>query len=86
MFLFVLAQWIFAFNIMQLPTLAWLLLMVLYAIVLFLSVPRRFYSTQTLRAITQVPVLMISMVKALLKIKSGRKEFLHTPKTFHSDK
>ena len=86
LFLFVLAQWIFAFNIMQLPALAWLLLMVLYAIVLFLSVPRRFYSTQTLRAITQVPVLMISMVKALLKIKSGRKEFLHTPKTFHSDK
>jgi len=52
--------------------------------VLVLSVPVRFYSTETLKAVMQVPVLMIAMVKALLRVKTGRKEFIHTPKTFKS--
>jgi cellulose synthase/poly-beta-1,6-N-acetylglucosamine synthase-like glycosyltransferase len=86
LFMLVLAQWIFGFAIMQLPSMAWLSLLLLYALVLFLSVPGRFYSAATMRAVAQVPVLMLSMIKALLKVKSGRKEFLHTPKTFHSDK
>jgi hypothetical protein len=58
--------------------------MILYALVLALSVPGRFYSTSTLKAVMQVPALMLSMLKALTKIKSGRKEFLHTPKAYKS--
>lgn len=63
----------------------WIILAVIYILALLFSVPAQFYSFKTLRAITYIPVLMVSMVKALLKIKSGRKEFLHTPKTFTSE-
>ena len=62
----------------------WMGLMAGYVVVLLLSVPARFYTAATLRAVLHVPALMIAMVKALLKIKSGRKEFLHTPKTYTS--
>jgi hypothetical protein len=57
-------------------------MMFAYALVLALSVPARFYSFETLRAIGQLPGLMLAMLRALLKIKKERKEFLHTPKTF----
>jgi cellulose synthase/poly-beta-1,6-N-acetylglucosamine synthase-like glycosyltransferase len=63
----------------------WVILAMIYIFALVLSVPGKFYSSQTVKAVAYIPVLMVSMVKALLKIKSGRKEFLHTPKTFTSD-
>ena len=83
-FFLLITQWIFSFNILMPPPAYWLSMMIAYALVLILSVPARFYSINTLKAVGQVPVLMISMVKALLKMKSGRKEFLHTPKAFKS--
>ncbi len=85
LFLLIVTQWVFHFSIMRPTAPAWLLLMLLYALVLFLSVPPRFFSVATVKAIAHIPILMMSMVKALLKIKSGRKEFLHTPKSFESD-
>lgn len=75
-------QWIFSFTILMPPPVYWILLIIFYVLVLILSVPSRFYSINTVRAITEVPGLMIAMLKALLKMKAGRKEFLHTPKTF----
>ena len=80
----VIIEWVFSFHILMPMTFWWLGLVTAYALVFILSVPVRFYSFATLKAVLQVPVLMISMVKALLKIKSGRKEFIHTPKTFKS--
>jgi cellulose synthase/poly-beta-1,6-N-acetylglucosamine synthase-like glycosyltransferase len=82
LFVLLLAEWVIKFNIVQPPAGWWLAIMLLYGAGLLLSIPSRFYNARTARAILQVPVLMIAMVKALLKVKSGRKEFLHTPKTF----
>ncbi|MEP7278925.1 MAG: glycosyltransferase [Bacteroidota bacterium] len=83
-FILISIEWIFSVDFL-LPAHAWWLgLIVIYAGVLILSVPARFYTFRTVKAIGHVPVLMISMVKALLKIKTGRKEFIHTPKTFKS--
>ncbi len=75
-------QWLFSFNIVMPPSIYWFSMIMTYALVLILSVPRRFYAFNTLKAIIQVPVLMIAMLRAILKMKSGRKEFLHTPKVF----
>ena len=75
-------QWFFSFNIVMPPSIYWFSMIMAYALVLILSVPRRFYAFNTLKAIMQVPVLMIAMLRAILKMKSGRKEFLHTPKVF----
>jgi cellulose synthase/poly-beta-1,6-N-acetylglucosamine synthase-like glycosyltransferase len=81
-FLLIIVQWITTINVLQLSAFWWIVLMILYGISLAISVPARLYNRATARAILRIPVLMISMVKALLKVKSGRKEFLHTPKTF----
>jgi len=79
-----LLQYILATRFMSPAPGWWLGLMISYAGVLFISVPRRFYNADTFRAVLHIPALMLAMVKALLKIKSGRKEFLHTPKTYTS--
>ncbi|MEO6315098.1 MAG: glycosyltransferase family 2 protein [Chitinophagaceae bacterium] len=83
-FLWLGIQLIFSFNVLVPSALYWLTLIIGYALVLVLSVPGRFYTTDTLKAVGQVPVLMLSMIKAIFKMKSGRKEFLHTPKAFKS--
>ena len=75
-------QWLFSFNILMPLPVFWVSLIIIYSFVLILSVPARFYAVNTLKAVIQVPVLMVAMIKALLKMKASRKEFLHTPKTF----
>ena len=77
-----LLQFLFSFILLAPSPVYWWVMIACYAMVLLLSVPAMFYNRNTLKAVAQVPVLMLSMVKALLKVKSGRKEFLHTPKVF----
>jgi len=62
----------------------WMVLMSLFAVSLLMAVPAPFYNKKTLNAILHLPVLIYKMVRALLRIKSNRTEFLHTPKTFTS--
>ena len=82
LFALLLAQWVFGFNILAPQPAWWLMIMIAYAAALAISVPGRFYSAATLKAIVQIPVLMLSMLRAILKIKTGRQEFIHTPKTY----
>jgi len=79
-----LLQWLLGLRFMSPAPGWWIGLMGVYAAMLFISIPRRFYNGATVRAILHIPSLMLAMVRALLKIKSGRKEFLHTPKTYTS--
>lgn len=60
----------------------WLAWMLAYSLVLFISIPPGFFTLKTLRALLHIPVLMMSMLKAILKMKRNRKEFLHTSKSF----
>ena len=60
----------------------WFSLFVIYLSVFFISIPGKFYSTKTLKAVLHIPVLMFLMVRGTLKMKVSRKEFLHTPKSF----
>jgi hypothetical protein len=60
------------------------ILMSLFVLSLLLAVPSSFYNAKTGRAILHLPVLIFRMIKALLRIKSNRTEFLHTPKTYSS--
>ena len=82
LFALLLAQWVFSFNILAPQPGWWLMIMIVYAAALAISVPGRFYSAATLKAVVQIPVLMLSMLRAILKIKTGRQEFIHTPKTY----
>jgi cellulose synthase/poly-beta-1,6-N-acetylglucosamine synthase-like glycosyltransferase len=63
----------------------WLILAIAYLFSLIISVPGSYYNFATLKAIIRVPGLMFSMLRAMLKMKSNRKEFLHTPKVHTGD-
>lgn len=60
----------------------WVALFLIYVVTMLLAVPSSFYNRKTGKAILQVPVLIVSMIKALLKIGQNKKGFLHTPKEF----
>ena len=85
-FIILLAQWIFSIVIIYPPALWWIACFLLYALTLFISIPANYFNGNTVKALLQVPVLMLSMVKAVLQMKKNRKEFLHTPKTFTENK
>ena len=63
----------------------WIGMMGLYFLTLFISIPRSFYSVATIRALSQLPLLMFSMIRAVLQMKKNRTEFIHTPKSFISE-
>lgn len=60
----------------------WLLLTALYLLTFLIAIPPGFYKRDTFLAFLHIPGLMLSMLKAVFKMKVSRKEFLHTPKTF----
>jgi len=63
----------------------WLFMMGLYLFTLLISIPRIFYSTKTLWAMSRLPLLMYAMMRAVVQMKKKRSEFIHTPKSFVSD-
>jgi cellulose synthase/poly-beta-1,6-N-acetylglucosamine synthase-like glycosyltransferase len=68
------------------PSIAWwAALLCAYLLALIVSVPASFFNLDMLRAIAHLPVLIVAMIKALFKMKSNRKEFLHTPKVHKGD-
>lgn len=77
-------QWWFNVSLVYPATSYWVCCISTYFIVLFISIPSKYYSLKTLRAITYIPLLMISMLKAIINIKRNRKEFLHTSKTYNT--
>ncbi|MBS1600331.1 MAG: glycosyltransferase [Bacteroidetes bacterium] len=81
-FFLLILQWIFTVEILYPPAVWWIGCFVLYALTLFISIPKAHYNGNTIKALLQVPVLMLSMIKAVLQMKKSRKEFLHTPKSF----
>lgn len=60
----------------------WLSLLLFFMLTLAIAIPSRYYSSKTGKALLSLPMLLFTMIKALLRIKKGRKEFLHTPKSF----
>jgi cellulose synthase/poly-beta-1,6-N-acetylglucosamine synthase-like glycosyltransferase len=79
-FIFLVIGLLFDTRLLFPHPLFWWSCMILYFFTLFISIPKQFYNGNTLRAIAHIPVLMFSMIRALLKMKKNRSEFLHTPK------
>ncbi len=75
-------QALFGIQLLFPGWLAWMALIGIYFLALFISIPGAFYSMNTVRALNQVPVLMLAMIRALLQMKKKRAEFIHTPKSF----
>ncbi len=60
----------------------WLSLLLFFLLTLAIAMPSRYYSSPTIKALLSLPALMIAMLRALLKVKTGRKEFIPTPKSY----
>ena len=60
----------------------WISCIIMYLLVLLISIPAKFYTMKTLNAVLYIPFLMISMLKAIVKIRRNRNVFLHTSKTY----
>ena len=80
----ILFQYALKLPLLQPSPPVWFAMMILYFMTLFISIPRSFYSGQTLMALSRVPLLMLSMIRAVLQMKKKRTEFIHTPKSFVS--
>lgn len=77
--LFILLNYWVAVN--SFYTTAWLLITAGCFTALLLSVPKKYYTTQTLRAVTALPKGMLLMLLSLLRIKGANKHFIHTKHT-----
>lgn len=60
----------------------WLSLLLFFLLTLAIAMPSRYYSSPTIKALLSLPGLIGAMIRALLKVKRGRKEFIPTPKSF----
>ncbi|HEU4471288.1 MAG TPA: glycosyltransferase [Flavisolibacter sp.] len=60
----------------------WTGLFLLYLLTMLTAIPGSFYNKTTFNALLEVPALVVSMLKALLKIKQNKRGFIHTPKEF----
>ncbi|PQJ76950.1 glycosyltransferase [Polaribacter glomeratus] len=82
-FVFVLANY-FLEN-QNLYVIYWVVLLVTCILSFVFSVPRSFYNSKTLGALTSLPKGMFTMLLSLLKIKGANKTFIHTQHTSNSD-
>lgn len=75
---------IFLISLFFLPNpmaLAWVGLFTMVVITFFLSIPKKFYSLTTLKAILLLPKGFFLMFLSLLKLRGANKQFLHTKHT-----
>lgn len=60
----------------------WMLLIGLFLSAYLIAMPGSFYSRSTVSAFLHLPLLLVSVLKAVLRMNVSRKEFIHTPKSF----
>jgi cellulose synthase/poly-beta-1,6-N-acetylglucosamine synthase-like glycosyltransferase len=80
----IVVQFLFHLPLLEPVPAIWFAMMALYFLTLLISIPRHFYSMQTIIALSRVPLLMFSMIRAVFQMKKKRREFIHTPKSFTS--
>jgi len=54
----------------------------LYFITLMLCMPSSYVNWRTLRSLALLPAVLIAMIITVTRVKPGRKEFIHTPKSY----
>ena len=60
----------------------WVLLFIAFLISMIIAIPGRFLKISTLTAFLYLPSILFSFLRAIFTMKPGRKEFVHTPKSF----
>lgn len=65
-------------------SICWISSLLAAIVSLLVSIPRKYYTTQTAQALIYLPVGFIFMIISLLKMKGANKNFIHTKHTFNA--
>jgi cellulose synthase/poly-beta-1,6-N-acetylglucosamine synthase-like glycosyltransferase len=84
-FLGLFVQYFFSIQIIFPSFFWWASILCGYLFGLAISIPAKLYNKDMFKAIASLPLLITAMIRALLKMKGDRKEFLHTPKVHTGD-
>ena len=60
----------------------WALLFIIFLLSMIIAIPSRFFKMSTLSAFLYLPSILFTYIRAIFSMKSGRKEFIHTPKSY----
>lgn len=60
----------------------WLGILIMILTTLIISVPKRFFNMQTLKALISLPKVFYLMILIIFKLKGSNKEFIHTEHSF----
>jgi len=69
------------FRCSLLPTL-WIIALAMNIVTLLISIPRRYYTLNTLTALLSLPGIFFLMVLMIFRLKGTNKEFIHTEHTY----
>lgn len=81
-FIVCMLQYLTTSNITGIKIRLWGFLLAGYIIAMMAAIPPRYIRRSTLRAFFYLPSLLLSYLRAAFTMRSGRKEFIHTPKSF----
>lgn len=85
MFALFVVEYFTGFSILAPSYYWWFGLTAMYLLTFIIAIPGKLYSWQTVKAIAHVPLLVLSLLRAIFKMNVDRKEFVHTPKAFTQD-
>ncbi|MEI7499392.1 MAG: glycosyltransferase [Bacteroidota bacterium] len=60
----------------------WLGILIMIIFTLLISIPKKFYTIKTLKALISFPKVFFLMILILLKLRGGNKEFIHTEHSY----
>lgn len=81
-FVICMLQYLLHYNLTGISIRWWTLLFITYFLAMMAAIPLRFMNLATARAFLHLPSLLFSYLRAAFTMKSDRKEFIHTPKSF----
>jgi len=64
----------------------WIFLLLIYIFAIAISIPRKFYNKQMLRALVSIPRMFILMIISWFNAKGQRNKFVSTPHTYLGEK
>ena len=76
---------VFRVSILEPQANWWLFLFIANCVTIIISIPDHLVSRRSAKAVLLIPSLVLSMLRAVFRMKARRKEFLHTPKTYVND-
>ncbi len=65
-------------NLSGVPAIFWYASLLLTILAFFFAIPKKFYSSKTLRAVLTLPKAFLLMFLSLFKLKGANKKFIHT--------